>query len=397
MAQTHLFDQGRRFIVSNAGAVLDFPGFRAYPVVHSGGGVNDAGGYNWISGFFASDQVFTVDIYQGQTNAALPVHVQYTGVLDAVTLQFVAKIKVPVYTEYVGALLTNTSGFAQTILAGELYLSPVEGSPLTPSSTGGLEVEGTDDDGDLHSNNPIQISGWEPGGTTVRVPSVAVGANNRQLIVKPSDGTHDLGIVSQGVAVESTGIQTLVDYEAVPPAVLTGQAVRLQGTAYGRIEPAAFSRAVGADQTLEVAPVEYDVSSSTLRASAALAAAGAYDVPIEIPTGLRDVLTLLVTYTRAAVGGAYQMRIETALTVSGTDYWSRSAIYNAGVFAAGSDTVNEIQRNADYQYVSTSAVAEPILLTFRDLSRVDKFRVSFREVGIIASPGTLAAYYRVSN
>lgn len=418
--QTHLFDQGRKLWVTDAGAPLDAGANRGYPVMDTGGGHNDASGYNWICGFFAADQTFRVDILQGQTNGVLPVGTRFNSLLDAVTGRQVTRIKVPVYGEYVGATITSTSGVAQTVLIGELYVMPVEGSPLFMTGSG-LLVEGTDDDGAAHSNNPIQIAGWAPGAApnTVTVPSVVnpggilarqlivrtsdgtnfgpiMDANTRRGYVQHTDGTHDLVVAPHAAAVEANGLHPILDYEAVPGAVASGQGARMQGTAYGRQEPAAFSRAIGADQVLEVAPVQYDVAQSTLRASAALAAAGAYDTPIEIPTGNRQYLTLHVRYTRGAAGGAYVARLEKCLTIAGTDYWSRAAMVNYGAFAAGADVLNEIQRNCDYQYVSTSAAAEDTLVIL-DVSRVDKFRVSFRESGVVGTPGTLLALYKLTN
>jgi len=439
--QTHLSDQRRRFIVlpANIGAPLLNGATRTYATEHTGGNSPNAGGYNWIGGYFSADFTFIATVRQSnaQVPAAWGIDTVYTAQVQA-SGRFAVKIKDSIYAEYTQIEITNNSGFDQTVLDGEVYLSPVEGSPAGTLGHA-AHVEGTDNDGDLSTNMPIQVAGWEPGGTTVRVPSVAVGADNRQLIVRGSDGTNytpamddparrgfvthtdgvnempagddparaifhsvtdgvdTLGVATDNAAVEANGVHAMGEYAAVQAARDDGDAARLQTTAYGRLETAAFSRPLGADQGVEIAPVQYDILRGTARASAALPAGNVYDAaPIEIPTGGRKNLSLVIAYTVQAAGTGVNVRLERCVTVAGVDYWGRAVVINTGAFAAGFDTLSGIQREA-WQYIATAGAIEYFIMDF-DIERHDKFRVPCAEVAVGAgNEGLCAVYFSLSN
>jgi hypothetical protein len=133
-----------------------------------------------------------------------------------------------------------------------------------------------------------------------------------------------------------------------------------------------------------------------LRASAALAAAGAWDAaPTETPCAFVDNITLNFTYTRGAVGGAFDWQVETspyavaANVPAGASEWVTQSIYAGGLVAAGADTTSLVQRELQ-SYGSQGAAAEdfsygPIALE----GTVERIRVRARESGVVGTPGTL--------
>jgi len=135
----------------------------------------------------------------------------------------------------------------------------------------------------------------------------------------------------------------------------------------------------------------------TARASAALAAAGAWDAaPTEFFTSGADTMRVHFTYTRGAAGGAFDFQIESSIYAvvgnvpAGAGEWADPSIEAVGGVAAGVDTQNLVQ-DAYSTFTSQGAAAEtftygPIQLN----GTVERCRISCRESGVVGTPGTLA-------
>jgi len=134
----------------------------------------------------------------------------------------------------------------------------------------------------------------------------------------------------------------------------------------------------------------------TARASAALAAAGAWNTPTVCVCAGADTMRLQFTYTRGAAGGAFDFQIETSIYAvaanvpAGAGEWTDPTVEGIGGVAPGVDTQNIIQ-DAYTTFTSQGATAEtftygPIQLN----GTIERFRVAARESGVIATPGTLA-------
>lgn len=134
-----------------------------------------------------------------------------------------------------------------------------------------------------------------------------------------------------------------------------------------------------------------------LRASAALEAAGAWDPTPTVSFSVNaEDLTLAFTYTRGAAGGAFDWQLEVspysvaAVVPAGAAEWITESLYAAGAIVAGADTTSLAQRELQ-SYTSQGAAAEdfvygPIALN----GTVERIRVTARESGSIANPGTLS-------
>jgi len=133
----------------------------------------------------------------------------------------------------------------------------------------------------------------------------------------------------------------------------------------------------------------------TVKASAALPAAGAWDTPVELVSSYAMHLHLQFTYTRGAAGGAFDWQIETspyavaALVPAGASEWMTEAIYAAGAVVAGADTTDNVQRDLQ-SYESTGAGAEDFVFDIAIDGNVERYRVTARESGVVGTPGTLA-------
>ena len=131
---------------------------------------------------------------------------------------------------------------------------------------------------------------------------------------------------------------------------------------------------------------------SVLRAAAALAGAGAYDVPEELACVGQKPITLYVRYLRGGVGGAVDLLIEvspysTDANTLGTLVWSYLAVEQLGAFAAGADNVSALQRKGPMTYTSTGAGAETFTYTLTLDRSVERIRVSVAESGAVGTPG----------
>jgi len=177
-------------------------------------------------------------------------------------------------------------------------------------------------------------------------------------------------------------------YQSVKRVFADNGSPRVQTDAFGNVELASHNRAVGALQTLEVAPDAASRQPVTVRASAILTAA--FVVSAEIPTGGLAFFAGIGVYTRGAVGGAPSLYFELARTVLGVDYWYPLSQQEANVLVAGSDGYLQTQ-GVNITTTSKTAAAEafPMIVP---LNGADKIRISSREIGVPATPGTLAVY-----
>lgn len=134
-----------------------------------------------------------------------------------------------------------------------------------------------------------------------------------------------------------------------------------------------------------------------MRASAALAAVGAWDAtPTEQNIFGAQGMTLSFTYTRGAAGGAFDYQIElspyaaAANAPAGANEWVTESIYGAGGVALGADTQSRDQR--EYQtYGSQGAAAEDFQIEFDLKAPYERIRIRARESadGVVGTPGTL--------
>ena len=137
-------------------------------------------------------------------------------------------------------------------------------------------------------------------------------------------------------------------------------------------------------------------SSQILRVSAALEAAGAWDVaPLEIaPAGFKS-MALAFSYTRGGAAGAFDFQIQYSIYAiagaapAGAAEWVNESIYTGGVVVAGVDTQSFLQR--EFQtYTATGAGQEAFLFGAVDFAySIERIRVDARESGNVGAPGTL--------
>lgn len=138
------------------------------------------------------------------------------------------------------------------------------------------------------------------------------------------------------------------------------------------------------------------VNPVVLRASAALAGAGAWDATptVSFSTGATTVL-LSLTYTRGAAGGAFDFQIHTSIysvaanVPAGAGEWAIEAIYAAGAVVAGVDTTSLVQREFE-RYTSQGAADETFTFGPIELyGNIERIRVRARESGVVGTPGDL--------
>ena len=127
------------------------------------------------------------------------------------------------------------------------------------------------------------------------------------------------------------------------------------------------------------------------RAAAALPAAGAFDAaPAELYCPETDFVTLYITYTRGAAGGAVTFKLEVSprTTDSGTlQNWYQAAILAGGAVAANADTTSSTQRE-EIEYGATAAAAEMFVYGPVELrSTVERIRIPCAESGVVGTPG----------
>ena len=137
-------------------------------------------------------------------------------------------------------------------------------------------------------------------------------------------------------------------------------------------------------------------TSSTVRASAALPAAGAWDAaPTVVTSSGAESLMLAFTYTRGAAGGAFDWQLQVspyavaADAPTGASEWLTELLYSAGAVAAGADSQSFAQH--EYQtYTTLTGDAESFAFGPIELGgAIERVRVRARESGVVGSPGTL--------
>lgn len=132
----------------------------------------------------------------------------------------------------------------------------------------------------------------------------------------------------------------------------------------------------------------------TLRASAALPAAGAWDAaPTVMFAEDTDHVTLYASYTRGGAAGSVRIRVEVSpysLDMAGVEDWFCPSVKQVGAFAAGADVASALQRESGVLYTATGAAIENVLYGTIELGRAAaRMRVYAQEVGNVAAPGTL--------
>lgn len=131
----------------------------------------------------------------------------------------------------------------------------------------------------------------------------------------------------------------------------------------------------------------------TFRAAAALPGAGAWDAtPLEIACPSQARMTLYVSYTRGAAGGAFDLQLQyspySANSLVAANWFTESE-FSAAVLAAGVDSQNRLQR-AYVTYQSQGAAIENVIYGPFDIdATVERVRLVARESGVVGNPGTL--------
>ena len=131
----------------------------------------------------------------------------------------------------------------------------------------------------------------------------------------------------------------------------------------------------------------------TFRASAALAGAGAWDAtPLTIACPQRGSLTLFLSYTRGAAGGAFDYQLQVSpysATVAGVENWFNESEFSAAVLAAGVDSQSRLQQEY-ITYGSKAAAIENVVYGPVQLEAgIERIRLVARESGVVGNPGTL--------
>jgi hypothetical protein len=136
------------------------------------------------------------------------------------------------------------------------------------------------------------------------------------------------------------------------------------------------------------------VSSGEYRASAALPGSGAYstEARLALPAGARS-FELLTRYTRGAEGGSWKARLEWyPECAQATPFLARLVNESSPTYATPTMTVQE--GDAVLQSpVASGAGAIDATRTIRVPDGMVAVRVSFAEVGVTGTPGTLRAWY----
>jgi hypothetical protein len=122
----------------------------------------------------------------------------------------------------------------------------------------------------------------------------------------------------------------------------------------------------------------------TLRASAVLTAAGAYDTPTKFDVPLASRAEVAITYTRGASGGAFKLKV--LVSQDGTNFVERTVI-DSGSMSSG--VLNVF--TGEFKFPVTSSGSAESRSFILDLSTCVAFKVSFAEYGVTGTPGTLSA------
>lgn len=127
----------------------------------------------------------------------------------------------------------------------------------------------------------------------------------------------------------------------------------------------------------------------TVRATAALPAAGAYDSsPTVIDTGNYSTLELRVTYTRGGVGGSCKFMVQIGSDSAQGTFFTRT-VDDGTINATGSKSFSNIYQS-EKLYTPTGAGAESYTYII-DVSDVRYVKIPFAEAGAVGTPGTVTA------
>lgn len=135
----------------------------------------------------------------------------------------------------------------------------------------------------------------------------------------------------------------------------------------------------------------------TLRASAALPAAGAWDAaPTEVACDSVRFVTLFFTYTEGGQGGSFDAQIQAsiysiaALVPAAAGEWADESAMAVGAVVGGVDTQADVQ--AEFiRFDPVGAAAETFVVgPIRLMKTLERIRIPAHEVGAVGAPGTLA-------
>lgn len=125
----------------------------------------------------------------------------------------------------------------------------------------------------------------------------------------------------------------------------------------------------------------------TVRASAALPAAGAWDDAADV-TELRvhefSQVTVFADYTEGTSGGAVEYVVETSPVSSGDDWFPAEEVIDETAVASSGESRIFPVRAASMRLNGTQRAPAHTL----DVSGADRLRVRAREVGVTGTPGT---------
>lgn len=134
----------------------------------------------------------------------------------------------------------------------------------------------------------------------------------------------------------------------------------------------------------------------TLRAFAALPAAGAWDAtPTEQNVAGAGSILLTFSYTEGAVGGAFNWQLQAspysvaALVPAGMGEWGDETLHSMGAVVGGADTQSLVQ--AEYQTFDPTGVAiETFVYGPIELDHtVERVRIPCAESGVVGTPGSV--------
>ena len=130
---------------------------------------------------------------------------------------------------------------------------------------------------------------------------------------------------------------------------------------------------------------------ATIRAAAALPAAGAWDAaPTEVACAGYEWMRLYFTYTRAIDGGAAAYRYEISpyyVDKAGVEDWFQGTVYAPNPLTPCEDVCSEVQREF-LIYCATSDDAEMFISAPIHLAGcVERIRIPCREYGDVDNPG----------
>ena len=126
------------------------------------------------------------------------------------------------------------------------------------------------------------------------------------------------------------------------------------------------------------------------RAAAILLPAGAWDAaPTEMQISNAGSMTMYLAYTRGAVGGAVDYRIEVTAEDPAV-LWCRSTVRAVGALVAGVEVVSNIQGEITTYTAEGAGQEGRVIGPMRISDGVRWIRIGARESGNVANPGNLA-------